>query len=83
LRTTQQLHGASGLCDEYDISILCRHLQPALRLPFGADRAAEALFDSVERHGFESLFPHGGGGPGRGREAIGAADAGGTSGVRP
>ncbi len=60
LRTTQQLHGASGLCDEYDISILCRHLQPALRLPFGADRAAEALFTSIERNGFESLFPHGG-----------------------
>ncbi|HVA42761.1 MAG TPA: acyl-CoA dehydrogenase family protein [Acidimicrobiales bacterium] len=73
LRTTQQLHGASGLCDEYDISILCRHLQPALRLPFGADRAAEALFDSIERHGFESLFPHGG--------AAGGAAAG--AGVRP
>lgn len=59
LRTTQQLHGASGLCDEYDISIICRHLQPALRLPFGAARAADALFDAVERNGFDSLFPHG------------------------
>ena len=60
LRTTQQLHGASGLCDEYDISILCRHLQPALRLPFGAEQTAEELYAAVERHGFDSLFPHGG-----------------------
>ena len=59
LRTTQQLHGASGLCDEYDISIHVRHLQPALRLPFGAERNAEALFESVSEHGFASLFPHG------------------------
>ena len=60
LRTAQQLHGASGLCDEYDISIHVRHLQPALRLPFGAETNAEMLFDSVEDHGFASLFPHGG-----------------------
>ena len=60
LRTAQQLHGASGLCDEYDISILVRHLQPALRLPFGAERNAEVLFQSVSEHGFASLFPHGG-----------------------
>lgn len=59
LRTTQQLHGAAGLCDEYDISILCRHLQPILRLPFGAERSAEELFTSVSDLGFHSLFPQG------------------------
>ncbi|MHB1486217.1 MAG: acyl-CoA dehydrogenase family protein [Acidimicrobiales bacterium] len=59
LRTTQQLHGAAGLCDEYDISILCRHLQPILRLPFGAERSAEELFTSVSDLGFNSLFPQG------------------------
>jgi hypothetical protein len=58
-RTTQQLHGASGLCDEYDVSILLRHTQPALRLPYGAEQTAEALFDSVQERGFASLFPHG------------------------
>ncbi|HEV2369689.1 MAG TPA: acyl-CoA dehydrogenase family protein [Acidimicrobiales bacterium] len=62
LRTSQQLHGASGVCDEYDISVLCRHLQPALRLPFGAERAAEELADAVARHGFAGLFDHGGAG---------------------
>ena len=60
LRTTQQLHGAAGVCDEYDISILCRHVQPALRLPFGAERTATELASAIEAHGFESLFPHGG-----------------------
>jgi hypothetical protein len=59
LRTSQQLHGAAGLCDEYDISILCRHVQAELRLPFGAERTAAELFDAGARLGFESLFPHG------------------------
>lgn len=60
LRTSQQLFGASGLCDEYDISVLCRHVQADLRLPFGAERTAAELFDAVVRDGFHGLFPHGG-----------------------
>ena len=62
LRTTQQLHGASGLCEEYDISVVVRHLQPALRLPFGAESTATLLADAVERFGFDGLFHHGGAG---------------------
>jgi hypothetical protein len=58
LRTCQQLHGAAGVCDEYDISILCRHAQPALRLPFGAERTAAEMASAVSRLGFASLFPH-------------------------
>jgi hypothetical protein len=60
LRTCQQLHGASGVCDEYDISVITRHIQPALRLPFGAERSAAMLADAIARHGFVGLFPHGG-----------------------
>lgn len=59
LRTCQQLHGASGVCDEYDISVLVRHVQPALRLPSSAARTADALAEEVARGGFEGLFPHG------------------------
>lgn len=59
LRTCQQLHGAAGVCDEYDISVLTRHVQPALRLPCGAERTAEALARTIERDGFDGLFPHG------------------------
>ncbi len=60
LRTCQQLHGAAGVCDEYDISVIARHIQPALRLPFGAERAAAELGDAIQRDGFVGLFPHGG-----------------------
>lgn len=59
LRTSQQLHGAAGLCDEYDVSVLARHIQPDLRLPFGAERTAEELFAATARLGFDSLFPQG------------------------
>ena len=59
LRATQQLHGASGLCDEVDISILVRHLQPALRLPAGAEDTAMELVAAISADGFDGLFPHG------------------------
>ena len=60
LRACQQLHGAAGVCDEYDISVLARHVQPALRLPCGAERSAAELAAAIAHHGFEGLFAHGG-----------------------
>jgi alkylation response protein AidB-like acyl-CoA dehydrogenase len=60
LRTAQQLHGAAGVCDEYDVSVLIRMVQPALRLPWSAERTAAALDQAISQHGFEGLFPHGG-----------------------
>ncbi|MCU1453218.1 MAG: Acyl-CoA dehydrogenase [Acidimicrobiales bacterium] len=59
LRATQQLHGASGLCDEVDICVLVRHLQPALRLPAGAEDTARELAAAIATDGFDGLFPHG------------------------
>jgi hypothetical protein len=59
LRTCQQLHGAAGVCDEYDISVLTRHVQPALRLPWSAERTVTELAAAIRRDGFEGLFPHG------------------------
>ena len=59
LRTCQQLHGAAGVCDEYDVSVLTRLVQPSLRLPWNAERTATALADAIQRHGFDGLFPHG------------------------
>ncbi len=61
LRTCQQLHGAAGVCDEYDVSILVRSVQPALRLPLGGDATADALARAIAADGFVGLFPHGGG----------------------
>lgn len=60
LRSCQQLHGAAGVCDEYDISVLARHVQPLLRLPFGAERTADELAGAISRSGFDGLFAHGG-----------------------
>ena len=60
LRTAQQLHGAAGVCDEYDVSVLARHAQPDLRLPFGATSTATHLAEAVQQQGFEALFPQGG-----------------------
>ena len=61
LRTTQQLHGAAGVCDEYDISVLIRHVQPSLRIPFGVERTATEMAAAVRADGFDSLFAHGAG----------------------
>jgi len=59
LRACQQLHGAAGVCDEYDISVLTRHVQPALRLPWSAERTVTELSAAIARDGFEGLFSHG------------------------
>jgi hypothetical protein len=59
LRTCQQLHGAAGVCDEYDVSVLTRMVQPALRLPWSAERTAAALAEAIQGEGFEGLFEHG------------------------
>ncbi len=48
LRTCQQLHGAAGVCDEYDVSVLTRMIQPALRLPAGVDRTATDLARAID-----------------------------------
>jgi hypothetical protein len=59
LRSAQQLHGAAGVCDEYDVSIITRLVQPALRLPMGAEPTAVALAAAIAVEGFSGLFPHG------------------------
>lgn len=59
LRTCQQLHGAAGVCDEYDVSVLTRMVQPALRLPWSAERTVTELAAAIDGDGFLGLFPHG------------------------
>jgi len=56
LRCAHQLLGAIGFCDEHDVSVIDRHLQPALRLPYSAEGLADALMPSVFDGSFESLF---------------------------
>jgi len=59
LRTCQQLHGAAGVCDEYDISVLTRMVQPTLRSPWSAERTATELATAIQHGGFDGLFEHG------------------------
>lgn len=59
LRTCHQLHGAIGFCDEHDLSVLSRHIQPQLRLPAGVEATTERLLAAVDELGFASLFGEG------------------------
>jgi alkylation response protein AidB-like acyl-CoA dehydrogenase len=61
LRTSHQLLGALGFCDEHDVSVLDRHLQPLLRLPCASEGLAERLVPAVVAGEFESLFTRSGG----------------------
>ncbi len=56
LRTSHQLLGALGFCDESDVSVLDRHTQPLIRLPLGAEALALRLIPDVPRGSFETLF---------------------------
>lgn len=56
LRTSHQLLGALGFCDESDVSVLDRHTQPLIRLPMGAEALALRLIPSVADGSLETLF---------------------------
>jgi alkylation response protein AidB-like acyl-CoA dehydrogenase len=56
LRTAHQLHGAIGFCDEHDLSVINRHIQPHLRLPEPIDVVCERLLGEIEVSGYDSLF---------------------------
>jgi len=56
LRTCHQLLGAVGFCDEHDVSVFDRHLQPLIRLPESAERLAQRLVPAVRTGAFATLF---------------------------
>lgn len=56
LRCCHQLFGAIGFCDEHDVSVIDRHMQSLLRLPYSAERLADRLVPAVSAGQFESLF---------------------------
>ena len=56
LRTSHQLLGALGFCDESDVSVLDRHTQPLIRLPLGAEALALRLIPDVRDGHLETLF---------------------------
>jgi len=56
MRTSHQLLGALGFCDESDISVIDRHLQPALRLPESVEALSLRLAPEVGAGHVETLF---------------------------
>lgn len=56
LRCCHQLFGAIGFCDEQDVSVLDRHMQPLLRLPYSAEALVDRLVPAVSAGQLESLF---------------------------
>lgn len=56
LRCCHQLFGAIGFCDEQDVSVLDRHMQPLLRLPHAAEALAERLVPAVSAGELEGLY---------------------------
>ena len=56
LRTSHQLLGALGFCDESDISVIDRHTQPLLRLPLGGEELTLRLLPGIRDGQLETLF---------------------------
>jgi hypothetical protein len=56
LRTCHQMLGAIGFCDEHDVSVIDRHLQPLLREPCSGESLAMRLVPAVRSGDFETLF---------------------------
>ena len=56
LRTSHQLLGALGFCDESDVSVLDRHTQPLIRLPVSTEELALRLMPDVRDGQLETLF---------------------------
>jgi hypothetical protein len=56
LRTSHQLLGALGFCDESDVSVLDRHTQPLIRLPLSAEALALRLIPDARDGYLETLF---------------------------
>jgi hypothetical protein len=56
MRSSHQLLGALGFCDESDVSVLDRHTQPLMRLPLSTEELALRLMPSLSDGSFETLF---------------------------
>ena len=52
-----QVLAAIGLCEEHDLTVLNRHLQPMIRRPCGVNRIVGMLADEIARSGFDNLYP--------------------------
>lgn len=57
MRHSHQVLGAIGLCEEHDVTLMNRHIQPLVRRPCGTSRILGLLVEEISRSGFDSLYP--------------------------
>lgn len=57
LDNAHQILAAIGLCDEHDLTLMERHLQPLLRRSGGLPRVLGLLSEEIRRSGFDNLYP--------------------------
>ena len=58
-RTSHQLHGAMGFCDESTLSWISRYSQPLRQLPWGVAGTLDQLTRLAGRSGIAGLFAYG------------------------
>jgi acyl-CoA dehydrogenase len=57
LANGHQILGAMGLCEEHDLAVIDRHLQPVLHRPAGRIASTDLLARAVARDGFDGIHP--------------------------
>jgi Acyl-CoA dehydrogenase, C-terminal domain len=57
LANAHQVLGAIGLCEEHDVAVIDRHLQPLLTRPLSRLGTNAALAERVGEEGFDLLYP--------------------------
>jgi Acyl-CoA dehydrogenase, C-terminal domain len=56
LSTAELLHGATGFCDEHDLTVVSRSVQGPARLPADLESTTAALAAAIDAEGFDSVF---------------------------
>lgn len=57
LTNAHQILGAMGLCEEHDLTVIDRHLQPVLRRPAGRLATTSLLAERIRTTGFDAIWP--------------------------
>ncbi len=56
LTTAELLHGATGFCDEHDLTVVSRSVQGPVRLPADLETTTAMLSAAIDAEGFDSVF---------------------------
>lgn len=57
LTAAHQILAAIGLCEEHDLTVIDRHVQPLVRRPCSLPATIGLLADAIAREGFDALYP--------------------------